>query len=232
MQFERFEQLVGTENFNKVKNLKILVIGVGGVGGYVVESLVRCGVESITIVDPDVVDESNINRQIIATTSAIGKKKVDVWKDRIHNISPICHCNIVDSKFGQDIESIDELQRQFSIQFDFVVDACDDVLAKKKIIKECSEKQFSLVSSMGTGKRMDPSKLEITTLDKTNYDPIAKILRKFVRDEHIHGKIIVLVSREQPLKIAGQKVASCSFVPASAGFLIASYIVRKVIVRE
>lgn len=235
MRFNRFEQLIGTKNFEKVKNLSILVIGVGGVGGYVVEALVRCGIENITVVDFDIVDETNINRQIIATTSALGRKKVEVVKERVQDISNACKCNAIDNKIAAGaIESIIWLQEELKITFDFVVDACDDLFAKKTIIKECTKRHIEFISCMGTGRRLDPRKLEITTLDKTSYDPIAKILRKYVRDEHIKEKIVVLASKEQPIKTEPniQTIASCSFVPASAGLLIASYIVKKTIHEE
>lgn len=228
--FDRFIELVGQSTFEKIKNKKILIVGIGGVGGSVVESLVRCGVETVVLVDPDIVDRTNINRQMIAMSSTIGRKKVEVWKERILDISSQCNCVIVDDKIGKDhIENIQDLQKALSIEFDFIVDCCDDLNAKKKMIQECLENHLPFISSMGTGKRLDPSKLEITTLDKTSYDPIAKILRKFVRDEHLKGKVPVLVSKEQPLHTNSKVIPSCSFVPTSAGLLIASYIIRQFI---
>lgn len=230
MYFDRFEKLIGIENFEKVKNLKVLIIGVGGVGGAVVESLVRCGVENITIVDPDIVEETNINRQIIATISTLGRKKVEVFQERIHNISNHCKCNILDDKVGiGHIESITSLQQKFGVSFDFVVDACDDIQAKKQIIRECTKKHIPLISCMGTGKRLDPSKLEITTLDRTSYDPIAKILRKFVREEGIKEKIIVLSSKEIPMQLNSKEIPSCIFVPFAAGLSITHYIIENTI---
>lgn len=231
MRFNRFKKLVGNTNFEKVKNLKVLIIGVGGVGGAVVESLTRCGVESVTIIDPDVIEETNINRQNIAFTSTLGKKKVQVVKERMEDISNSCNCNIIDDKIGNGhIESILDLQRELKIIFDFVVDACDDIQAKKQIISECTNHRIPLISCMGTGKRLDPSKLEITTLDRTSYDPIAKILRKFVRDKKIKQKIIVLASKEIPIKAYSKEIPSCSFVPTAAGLLITSYIIKNTIV--
>lgn len=224
MNFDRFIKLIGKENFEKVKNLKILIVGVGGVGGYVVESLARCGVETIIIVDPDRIDRTNINRQIIATETTIERKKVEVWEERIKEISKTCQCIPIAEKINED--TIHLLKEH---EPDFVVDACDDINAKKLLIKECIKENIKLISSMGTGKRLDPSKLEITTLNKTSYDPIAKILRKFTRDEQIKEKIVVLASNEEPIKIDSEEIASVSFVPASAGLLIASYIIRTTI---
>lgn len=227
MPFDRFIKLVGNENFEKIKKLKVMIIGVGGVGGYVVESLARCGVGTLVIVDPDSVDITNINRQIIATTSTIGKKKCQVFLERINDINNECNVIKIEEKICED--NIDYL---IDYEPDFIVDACDDLKAKKLIIKCATKNNISFISSMGTGKRLDPSKLEITTLDKTNYDPIAKILRKFVKEERINKKISVLASKEQPKKTEGTEIASCSFVPASAGLLIASYIINQTIKKD
>lgn len=227
MEFNRFIKLVGNENFEKIKQLKVMVIGVGGVGGYVVESLARCGVGTLIIMDYDAVDITNINRQIIATTKTVGSKKCTLFKERINEINPKCQVICLEEKLTED--SINYLK---DYNPDFVVDACDDINAKKLIINETIENNISLISSCGTGKRLDPSKLEITTLDKTSYDPLAKILRKFVRDEKINKKITVLASREQPLKTEGLEIASCSFVPASAGLLITSHIINQIIKKD
>ncbi len=227
MQFERFISLVGEESFEKVRKLRVLIVGVGGVGGYVVEALARCGVGTLILVDPDRVDETNINRQIIATRKTVGRRKVEVFKERIHDISEQCECIAISEKISSLNISI-----LGTYQPDFIVDACDDLNAKKSIIKYAVQHQISLISSMGTGKRLDPSKLEITTLDKTSYDPIAKILRKFVRDEQIPSKVTVLASREIPIQTESSEIASCSFVPASAGLLIASYMIRNILTKK
>ncbi len=221
--FVRLEHLIGEEKVRDLANKCVLVIGLGGVGGYSVESLVRSGIGHIIIVDGDVVEESNLNRQIIATSSVIGKSKVELFNKRIKDINP--ECVVIQINKFIDKDNIDEL---FCYDIDYFVDACDSLDTKFLIIKNCLEKNIPLISSMGTGNRMDPSKFKITTLDKTMNDPVARILRKRVRDENIKGKIEVLCSSETPKKL-GKMIGSNSFVPPSAGLLITSYIINKFI---
>ena len=180
--FERLELLLGKENIEKIKIKKILVIGLGGVGGYVVESLVRSGVENITIVDYDTIDITNINRQIIALHSNIGRLKTEVFKERILDVNP--NCEVIDKNIFLTEENINEAINNF----DFVIDACDTISTKKAIIKTCIAKDIPFISSMGTGKKIHPEALEITDIRKTSYDPLAKIIRKFVKDACIHKK--------------------------------------------
>lgn len=219
---ERFYLLAGDKVLS-VGKLNILIIGLGGVGSYTLESLARMGVGNFTIVDYDTVDVSNINRQIYALHSTIGEKKVDVAKRRVLDISPTTNVNIIDTKIT--LENIDKLMLG---SYDYVVDACDSVEIKKELIKLCKEKNQKLISSMGTANKLDPTKLKITDLSKTNYDPIAKVLRKYVKDNHIKGKITVVSSDEVPFKLQG-KLGSVSFVPSVAGLLITSHIIREVI---
>ena len=221
--FVRLEHLIGEEKVRDLANKCVLVIGLGGVGGYSVESLVRSGIGHIIIVDGDVVEESNLNRQIIATSSVIGKSKVELFNKRIKDINPECVVTQINKFIDKD--NIDEL---FCYDIDYFVDACDSLDTKFLIIKNCLEKNIPLISSMGTGNRMDPSKFKITTLDKTMNDPVARILRKRVRDENIKGKREVLCSSETPKKL-GKMIGSNSFVPPSAGLLITSYIINKFI---
>jgi len=224
MEFDRFIKLIGKENFETIQKMTVMIVGVGGVGGYVVESLTRCGVGKLILMDPDKVDETNINRQIIATSSTVGELKVDAFKKRIQDISKDCECIPIAERLDEEtIHLLDDYQP------DFIVDACDDITAKKILIQYVQKNRISFIASMGTGKRLDPSQLEITTLDKTSYDPLAKILRKYTRDEHIKEKITVLASKEQPKQSFGTEIASCSFVPSVAGFLIASHIIRSVL---
>ena len=220
--FVRLEKLISKDKVDLLKDKSILVLGCGGVGGYVIESLIRSGIGKIIIVDGDVVDESNLNRQIIALESTIGKKKVDVFKDRILDINKDVDVITID-KFIDETNILD----LFNYDIDYFVDACDTINTKKLVIKNCVDKNINLISSMGTGNRMDPEKLEITTLDKTNNDPIAKILRKYVRDEHINKKIKVVCSTEVAMKVDG--VGSNSFVPCSAGLLLTSSIIKDLI---
>lgn len=220
--FERLEKLIGKDNLLELSNKKVLVLGVGGVGGYVVESLTRSGIGTIIIVDNDYVDETNLNRQIIALKSTIGKKKVDVLEKRIKDINEDCKVIKIDEFITPD--NIDIL---FNYDIDYLVDACDYVETKKSVIKECLKRNIKFISSMGTAKKLDPSKLQITDIRKTYNDPLARIIRKYIKDEKITKKIDVLSSTELPIKTEG--LGSSSFVPSSAGLLIASYIIRKLI---
>ena len=224
MKFDRFKKLIGKESFDRIKDLHVMIVGLGGVGGYTLEALARCGIEKFTIIDFDTVDETNINRQIIATVNTIGKYKVDLFANRIKEINPGCEVIAIKEKLTED--NVLSVIEEYSPTF--IVDACDDIKVKKALIKITSLSGIPFISSMGTGKRLDPSKLEITTLDKTSYDPIARILRKYVKDEKINKKIVVVASREEPIKTEGTEIASCSFVPSSAGLLIASYIINKI----
>ena len=222
--FSRLEKLIGKENINILKNTSVLILGVGGVGGYVVESLARSGIGTLILVDFDIIDITNINRQIIALDSTIGLKKVDVLEKRIKNINENCQVIKVD-KFI-DKNNINEL---FKYKFDYLVDACDSVPTKEQVIIECLKRNINFISSMGTGNKFDPSKLEICDIRKTYNDPLAKIIRKFVKDSKINKKVTVLSSTELPVKLHDKTPGSTSFVPPSAGLLIASYIVRKII---
>ena len=223
MEFDRLEQLLG-EKYENVKNLSVLVLGVGGVGGYVVESLARCGISKIILVDYDTVDITNINRQIIALSSTIGKYKVDVFEDRIKEINSNCEVIKIREKITK--ENIDLI---FNQNVDFIVDACDTISVKKEIIKRCLSKKQKFISSMGTAQKLDPTKLVITDLKNTSYDPIAKILRKYVKDEKLKGKIPVVSSLEEAKPLNGKNLGSTSFVPSVAGLFITSYIIREVI---
>lgn len=222
--FTRFEKLVGKNSFDNIKNKTVLVIGIGGVGGYAVESLVRSGIGKIIIVDYDTIDITNINRQIIALDSTIGMKKIDAFEKRINDINKECLVIKYDLFINEDnIETI------FQEKIDFIVDACDTISTKKSIIKTALKKQIPLISSMGTGNKLDPSKLEIVDIRKTINDPLARIMRKFIKEEKISTKIPVLSSSELPIKTNTREVYSNSYVPASAGLLITSYIINKLI---
>ena len=219
--FERLSKVIGSSMVEYLHGKKVLVLGCGGVGGYVVEALARSNIGTLFLVDYDIVEETNLNRQIVALSSTIGKKKVDVLEERIKDIS--LGCNVIKICEFINEENIEQL---FSYDFDFFVDACDSIGTKKAVIKECLKRNIPFLSSMGTGNRLDPSQLEIMDIRKTNYDPIARILRKFIKDEKIKEKVLVLSSHEIPMKNHERTPGSTSFVPPSAGLLIASYIVR------
>lgn len=222
--FVRFEKLVGTDALNYLSTKTVLVLGVGGVGGYVVEGLVRSGVGRIIVIDKDVVDETNLNRQIIALESTIGDKKVDVIEKRIKDINSA----VIVQKLDKFIDK-DNLNEIFQYDFDYLVDACDTVSTKLAIIDRCLGEKRKFISSMGTGNKLDPSMLEIVDIRKTVNDPLARIVRKHVKDKKINDKVMVLSSRELPIKTGNRTPGSSSFVPSSAGLLIASYIVRQFI---
>lgn len=225
--FSRFAKIVGEDSLEILKSKSVLILGCGGVGGYVVESLARCGIGTLILVDFDTIDESNINRQIIALDSTIGKKKVHILAERIKDINKECRVIQID-KFI-DNNNLEEL---FNYPIDYFVDACDTISTKKEVIKKCLSKDIPFISSMGTGNKLDPSKLEITDIRKTSKDPLARIMRKFVKDENIKDKITVLASTELPIKTNDRTPGSTSFVPSSAGLLIASYIIRKFIITK
>lgn len=222
--FDRLELLIGKDNLEKIKSKKVLVVGIGGVGGSVVTSLVRSGIENIVIIDFDTVDITNLNRQVIAYQSTIGMKKTDAMEKLINEINPTC--NIKKYDLFLDNNNINEIFDKENP--DYIIDACDSKDAKKAIIIEALKRKIKFISSMGTGNKLDPTKLEITDIRKTVNDPLARIFRKWVKDSKINDKIMVLSSREVPKK-TGNVVASVSFVPNSAGFLISSYIINDII---
>ena len=216
--FQRLELLVGQDGLQTLRDKSVFVLGIGGVGGYVCEALARSGVGKLILVDSDVIDETNINRQIIALHSTIGRKKVEVMKERILDINPNCKVEVYDTFLGEDFSLVD------SCQFDFFVDCCDTVFTKKRAISYCVEQKIPFLTCLGTAKKFNPSLLEITDLSKTYNDPLARILRKYVKDNHIQSKIPVLFSSELPANI--KELGSTAFVPSSAGLLIASYILQ------
>lgn len=223
--FERLEKIIGSKNLDQIKKTTIMVIGIGGVGGYTVEGLVRSGIGTIILIDHDIVDITNKNRQIIALDSTIGRKKVDVMKERILDINK--DINVI----GLDL-FLDKTNTEIIIQRyhpDYIVDACDTISTKKEIITSCLKNNIAFISCMGIGNKLDPSKLKISDIRKTSYDPLAKILRKWVKEEKITNKIPVLSSDEKPIKTHDRTPGSTSFVPSSAGLMIASYIINDMI---
>lgn len=224
--FERLEWIIGNDNLKKIANKTVLIVGLGGVGGYTATSLVRSGIKKLIIIDNDIVNLSNLNRQIIATHSTIGMKKVDALEKMILDINPDVKIEKYDLFLTKD--NIIDI---FSNQIDYVVDACDTVNTKKALINECLQREIPFISSMGTGNRLDPTKLEITDIRKTNNDPLARIMRKWVKDNKINKKIPVVSSLEVPKKL-GIKIGSTSFVPSVAGLIITSYIINLIISKE
>lgn len=223
MEWERTELLFG-KNLEKIKSKTILIIGLGGVGSYVCESLARMGISHLILVDSDVIDVTNINRQLYALHSTIGLPKVEVAKNRIHDIS---------EEIKVDAYHIEVTEDNFSSFFqetiDYVVDACDTVSVKKEVIRYCTKNKISFITCTGTGNKLNPLKLDIMDIRKTAYDPLAKILRKMVKDENIKGCVPTVCSTEPPIKNQHGVIASCSFVPSVAGLLCTSYIVHDIV---
>ena len=219
--FERTISLIGVENFNKIKEKTVLIVGLGGVGGYTIEALVRSGIHNLIIIDHDKIDITNINRQIISTNNNIGNNKVDEFKKRILEINP--NCNVITHKLFLDRNNYNILD---DYQIDYIVDCCDSVDTKKLLIDYSLNKNIKLISSMGTANKLDPTKLTITDIRKTSYDPLAKILRKYVNDLKTNKKIMVVSSTEPPLK--RENLSTLIFVPATAGLLCANYVIKDI----
>lgn len=220
--FDRLITLIGKENYEMIKSKKILLIGVGGVGTYSLEALVRNGFSDITIVDFDKIDITNLNRQLITNMDNIGCYKVLEAQKRYENINPNVNITTVIKKLDE--ENIKEL---LDNNFDYVIDACDSLDVKFSLIKNSLHYNYKLISSMGTAKKLDPTKLKITTLDKTVNDPIARILRNKVRKAHINKKINVVSSEEVAKDI--KSLGSINLVPSVAGLLCVSYIVNDIL---
>ena len=221
--FDRFKLLIG-DKINDIYNKTVLVIGLGGVGSYVCESLVRSGIENIILVDFDKIDITNLNRQLMALQSNVGLYKADVLKERIVEINPECNVKVI-----KEFIDSNNLESLFCGHVDYVVDACDSVSTKKDIIRYCLKNKIKFISCMGTANKLDPSKLSICDVRKTSYDPLAKIIRKMVKDEKINGRVMVVSSTEAPIKTGSKTLGSCSFVPSVAGLLCTSYIINDIV---
>ncbi len=225
--FSRLELMYGLENIQKLKSKKIIVFGIGGVGGYSVEALTRCAIGKIDIVDNDIISPSNINRQLIALNSTIGKAKVDVMKNRMLDINP--EIDVETYKMFFLPENKDEID--FS-KYDYIIDAIDTIKAKIALV-ECAKKHnIPIISSMGTGNKINPCMLEITDIYKTSVCPLARVMRQELKKRNIE-KLKVVYSKEQPIKIENTKgkavPSSNSFVPSVCGLIIASEVIKDLI---
>lgn len=222
MWLNRLKKVIGEEGISKLKDKTILIIGLGGVGGAALECVVRMGINNIIIVDNDVVDITNLNRQIISLHSNIGKNKIDVANERILDINP--NCNVVTINKFIDSSNILEL---FNYKLDYVIDCCDTVSTKILLIEECLERKIKIISSMGTGNKFHPELLEITELKKTSYDPLAKVIRNKFKYEK--RKIMVVCSKEKGISIGDRTPGSTSLVPNAAGILCASFVINDIL---
>lgn len=219
--YERIIKLIGEENFNKISKTKILLVGIGGVGSFTYEALLRSGFQNITIIDKDKVELSNLNRQLIANLNTINKAKVDIAKNNALNINENINIKALELFLSKD--NINILDKDY----DYIIDACDTLNTKLELIKYASINNIKIISSMGMGNRIDASKIYITTLNKTNNDPLAKRLRKLVRDNSLNDNIKVVCSSELPIKKG--EVNSMITSPGIAGMLIANYIINDII---
>lgn len=229
--FKRTEMLLGSDALQRLGASAVAVFGVGGVGGGAVEALARGGIGRIDLIDNDIVSESNINRQLIATQSTVGMLKTEAAKARIHEINPCCVVNTFDTFIlPENIDSFD-----FSA-YDYVIDAIDTVSGKIAIIEQCNKQNIPVISSMGTGNKLDPTKFEITDIFKTSVCPLARVMRTEMKKRGIK-KLKVLYSKEEPIKPIitetterGKAVpGSVSFVPPVAGMIIGGEVIRDLI---
>lgn len=223
IRYSRTVQIVGEDNLFKLKDKKIIIFGVGGVGGQALESLVRSGFCHFTLVDKDVVEESNLNRQIIAVHNNLGEPKVIAAQKRVKTIDPYC---IIQPRFAAvNAQNIDSFELN---KYDFIIDAIDSFDDKIALIKYALRHNLPFISAMGAGNRLDPTKVIITKIEKTSGCPIAKKVRYELRQEKLKN-LMVVTSSELPLPNFGIKPGSSAFVPAAYGLAIASYIFTNVI---
>lgn len=224
----RTEMIMGSEALLRLASSRVAVFGIGGVGGHAAESLARAGVGAIDLIDMDCVEETNINRQAVAARSTLGRMKTEVMRDRILDISPDCFVTC------HNLFYLPEMADGFDLSvYDYVIDAIDTVTAKLCLIEHARGAGVPIISSMGTGNRLDPSKLMITDIMKTCDDPLAAVMRRELKKRGIYH-LDVVFSEEHPVKPAvadsdenHRTPGSSPFVPAAAGLLLSSYVVRK-----
>ena len=230
-QFSRTEMLIGKDNLQKLKNSKVAIFGIGGVGSYVAEGLARSGIEKFILVDNDKVSETNINRQIIASTKTIGEYKVDLMKQRILDINPNAKVETYKTFYMPDSK-----EQILDSTINYIVDAIDTVTAKIYLVEQSAKLNIPIISSMGTGNKLDPTKFEVTDIYKTSVCPLAKVMRKELKTRNIK-KLKVIYSKEEPIKPEQgieennkrQMPGSVSFVPSVAGLIIAGEVVKDLI---
>ena len=240
-QFSRNELAIGQEGLALLKNTTVAILGVGGVGSFAAEAVARSGVGRILLVDKDDVDITNINRQLVAYMSTIGKSKSAVMKERIADINP--DCEVIDMHMFYTDETAEEF---FSYKPDYVIDASDTVMYKIHIMKECLKRDIKIISSMGAANKMDPTRFRIADISETFMDPLAKVIRVKLRKEGIKKGIPVIFSDESPIVIrpdvaetvgkpdaeirkAKMPPSSNAFVPSSVGLIAASWVIRDIL---
>lgn len=220
----RTTQLFGENNIKTLQNSKVIIFGVGGVGGYVLEMLTRTGIGNIAIVDFDVIDISNVNRQIISTQNNVGNLKVEEAKKRVLEINPNCKIEIFADKVCSN-----NVHQFLNTKYDYVVDCIDSVSCKMDLIEYCYKNNINIISSMGAGNKTDIPHYEISDIFKTEYDKLAKVIRKHCKERNIK-KLKVCYSKEK--QISSNSVGSVAYHPASCGIIIASYVVNQLIKGE
>jgi tRNA threonylcarbamoyladenosine dehydratase len=240
-QFSRNELAIGTEGLNTLKNTTVAILGVGGVGSFAAEACARSGVGRIILVDKDNVDITNINRQLVAYLSTVGKSKSAVMKERIADINP--ECEVIDMHMFYTEETYESF---FDLKPDYVIDASDTVIYKIHIMKECLKRNIPIISSMGAANKMDPTRFQIADISKTHTDPLAKVIRTKLRKEGIKKGIPVVFSDESPIVIrpdvaeyvgkpeaeirkAKMPPSSNAFAPSTAGLIAASWVINKIL---
>lgn len=229
--FSRTEMLLGADSLKKLSDCRVAVFGIGGVGGYVAEALARAGVGAIDLIDNDIVSESNINRQIIALSSTVGQLKTEVMRQRILDINSVCQVRCF-NKFVLP-ETVDDFD--FSA-YDYVVDAIDTVSGKLAIIEKAYSENIPVISSMGTGNKLDPTRFEVTDINKTSVCPLARVMRYELKKRGVK-KLKVLYSKEEPIRPADEQKnelgkavpGSISFVPSVAGLIIGAEVIKDLI---
>ncbi len=222
--FDRTLRIIDAFLLDKIKKQNVLLVGVGGVGGFALESLVRLGIQNITIVDADKIEESNLNRQLISTSKNIGKYKVDIAKERALSINPNCCVKTYNLFLNE--ENFNDI---FKDKYDYILDACDTITTKYLLIKKALDTKTKIISCMGTGNRFEPNKITITSLNKTYNDPLAKAMRSILKKNHISLNIPVIWSSEVPKKTKEKVPGSIVFVPATAGIEMTYFLLKDII---
>ena len=220
---DRTELLIGKDGTDKLKQSHIAVVGIGGVGGYVCLMLARSGIENITLVDFDKVDETNINRQVVANTKTVGQFKTQDMKQQILEINPNCNVKTYEERLCS--ENINRILTQ---DLNYVVDAIDDIPNKVNLIKFCKENNINIVSAMGAGNRIDIPNFKVVDIYKTSNDGLAKIMRKKLREINV-SSLDVVISEQPALKTESKEIGSIAYYPAMCGCVLSAYIVTKIL---
>lgn len=221
--FSRTERLIGKAGLERLAKARVAVFGIGGVGGYVVEALARSGVGALDLIDNDTVSESNINRQIIALHSTIGKRKTEVAAARVRDINPAIEVRVHNVFF------LPETAASFDFSlYDYVVDAIDTVSGKIALIEKAKEANVPVISSMGTGNKLNPTAFEVADISKTSVCPLARVMRRELKKRSI-GNVKVVYSKEEPKENSSSEPASIAFVPPVAGLIIAGEVIKDLI---